>query len=331
MVFDVARAVDVLGIGRIALELGEDRGKRFADKICEHVEAAAVRHPDHEFTNTEFVAAVQDCFERRHQRLGALDAEPFGASVAPVEKPFEGLRLGQCPQDLFSYSGREDRAALTILELFLDPRPLGRCLNVHVLDADPAAIRLAQNRDDLAQAGALAAGQIGYKDLAVEVRLTKAVTAKVEFRIGTPLFQPERVEIGFEMAAHPVGADQLQRADRVVGSPAQRRFINSRSRCRPIADDRRFTLGPRRSAHLGEHRRNIIVHFREEPTPALVNAAGVFEKPCIELRNESGIRAGQKCRPVYISHNPDLNVTPAKAGVHGHWHLPQAGPRFRGG
>src|SRR5207248_883746 len=33
MVFDVAGAVNVLGIGRIALELGEDRGKRLADKI----------------------------------------------------------------------------------------------------------------------------------------------------------------------------------------------------------------------------------------------------------------------------------------------------------
>ncbi len=97
MVFDVAGAVDVLGIGRIALELGEDRGKRFADEIGEHVEPAAMRHADHEFTNTELAAAVQDRFERRHQRLGALDAEPLGAGVAPVEKPLEGLRLGQCP------------------------------------------------------------------------------------------------------------------------------------------------------------------------------------------------------------------------------------------
>ena len=49
MVFDVARAVDMLGIGRIALELGEDRGVGLADKIGEHVEPAAMRHADHVF------------------------------------------------------------------------------------------------------------------------------------------------------------------------------------------------------------------------------------------------------------------------------------------
>ena len=58
MVFDVARAVDVLGIGRIALELREDRGKGLADEIGEHVEAAAMRHADHEFADTEVAAAA---------------------------------------------------------------------------------------------------------------------------------------------------------------------------------------------------------------------------------------------------------------------------------
>ena len=143
VVFDVAGAVDVLWVGRIALELGENRGKRLAYEIGEHVEPAAVRHADHELTDTEFAAAVQDCFECRHQRLGTLDAETLGAGVAPVEKPLEGLRLGQSPQNFFFYTGRRDRAALSPLEFFLDPGPLGWRLNVHVLDADPAAIGLA--------------------------------------------------------------------------------------------------------------------------------------------------------------------------------------------
>ena len=103
MVFDVARAVDVLGIGRIALELGEDRGKRLADEIGEHVEPAAVRHADHEFADAELAAAAQDRLERRHQRFGAFDAKPLGAGVAPVEKPLEGLGRGQGPQNLFFY------------------------------------------------------------------------------------------------------------------------------------------------------------------------------------------------------------------------------------
>jgi hypothetical protein len=51
MVFDIARAVDMLGVCRIALELGEDRGEGLADKIGKHIEAAAVRHADHELAN----------------------------------------------------------------------------------------------------------------------------------------------------------------------------------------------------------------------------------------------------------------------------------------
>src|SRR5580704_3391530 len=107
MVFDVARAMDVLGVRGIALELREDRSKRFADEICEHVEPAAVRQADYELADAELVAAVQDCFERRHQRLGAFDAEPFGAGVTPVEKPLEGLGPGQSPKDFFPYGGGE--------------------------------------------------------------------------------------------------------------------------------------------------------------------------------------------------------------------------------
>src|SRR6201999_506093 len=135
MVFDVAGAVDVFGIGRIALEFGEHRGKRLADKIGEDVETAAVRHADREFANPKLAAATKDRFESRHQRLGAFDAEPLGAGVAPIEKPLEGLRLGQCLPNLFSYCGRKPRAALSPFKFLLDPGPLGVALNVHVLDA----------------------------------------------------------------------------------------------------------------------------------------------------------------------------------------------------
>ena len=91
MVFDVARALDVVGVGRIALEFGEDRGDGLADEIGEHVEPAAMRHADHEFADAELGAAPQDRFQRRHQRFGAFEAEPLGAGVTAVEKALEGL------------------------------------------------------------------------------------------------------------------------------------------------------------------------------------------------------------------------------------------------
>src|SRR5262249_24162007 len=91
MIFDVARAMHVLELGSIALKLGEDRSKGLADEIGQHVEPAAVRHADDEFSYAEFAAAAQDRLERRHQRLGAFDAEPLGAGVPTIEKPLEIL------------------------------------------------------------------------------------------------------------------------------------------------------------------------------------------------------------------------------------------------
>ena len=84
-------------------------------------------------------------FERRHQQLGALDAEPLGAGIAAVEKPLEGLGDGQDPQHLLFRGIGQARAAVAALEFLLDPLPLGEHLDVHVLDADPAAIDLAQD------------------------------------------------------------------------------------------------------------------------------------------------------------------------------------------
>ena len=46
MIFDVARAFDVVGLGRAALELVEDRPIGLGHDIGEHVEAAAMRHAD---------------------------------------------------------------------------------------------------------------------------------------------------------------------------------------------------------------------------------------------------------------------------------------------
>jgi len=86
---------------------------------------------------------------------------------------------------------------------------------VHVLDADRAAIRRAQDRDDLTQRGALAAEQVVDEDLAVEIGLAEAVAVVIELGKRPALLQAKRVEIGFEMTAHAVGADQIQRANRV--------------------------------------------------------------------------------------------------------------------
>ena len=208
-----------------------------------------MRHADHQFAHPQRRTAPQDRFQRRHQRFAALDAEPLGPGVAAVEKALEGFGDRQDFQDFLAVGRRQRRTALARLEFLLDPGALGRHLDVHVFDADLAAIGLPQHRDDLAQAGPLPPEHIVEKDFAVEIGLAEAVAAVIEFGIGPALVEAERVEIGFEVAAHPVGSDQLQGADRVGGRPAQGLGIECRSG-RAVAD-RAWSLrpgGPRNSA-----------------------------------------------------------------------------------
>ncbi len=182
-----------------------------------------------------------------------------------------------------------------MLEFLLDPLPLGEHLDVHVFDADPPAIGVAQDRDDLAQRRAFAAEGVD-EDLAVEIGLGKAPGMVVELVVRPALFQPQRVEIGFKMAAHPVGADQVQRADRIERRLLDRTLIG-RSACRRrrVQSEKRWQRArPGRAGPLGAARRRVVAEFGEKPAPALVDRRGVIEVARVQLGDEFGVGAGEK-------------------------------------
>ena len=62
----------------------------------------------------------------------------------------------------------------------LQPAPLLRVGDVHVLDADPAAVRVAQHAEDVAQLHQLLAGEAADRELAVEVPQRQPVPGDVE-------------------------------------------------------------------------------------------------------------------------------------------------------
>jgi hypothetical protein len=72
------------------------------------------------------------------------------------------------------------------------------------------------------------------ENLAVEVRLGEAVGARIELLVILLRLEAERIEIGVKVAAHPVGADQHQGADRIA-----RRLLQL-FRCRALASGRRL-------------------------------------------------------------------------------------------
>ncbi len=194
-------------------------------------------------------------------------------------------------------------SAVACLEFLLNPGALGRDLDVHVLDADLAAIGLPQDRYDLVQTRALVAEDVVQEDLAIEIGLAEPIAAVIQLRIRPALIEAERVEIGFEMAAHPVGADQLQRADRVGGRLAQCRRIGRLSpaasrHCRPAAPGLSQN-GGRSSASTADPSSPISVKNRRQLSST---EAGIVEKARIEIGNEPGVGASQKGCAVDISH-----------------------------
>ena len=55
------------------------------------------------------------------------------------------------------------------------------------------------------------------EDRPIEIGVGEAVGARIEFFFVLRRREPERIEIGVEMAARAIGADQHQRADRIAG------------------------------------------------------------------------------------------------------------------
>ena len=90
----------------------------------------------------------------------------------------------------------------------LDPAALLGVGDVHVLDADAAAVRVAQHAEDVAQLHQLLAGEAAHRELAVEVPQRQAVPGDVEVGVLADGVL-ERVGVGHQVAAGAVGVDQL--------------------------------------------------------------------------------------------------------------------------
>ena len=99
VIFHVARAFDVVGRGRAALELVEDGAVRLGHHLRQHVEPAAMRHAEHDLLHAERAAALDDLLQRRDHRFAAVEAEALGAGEFEVAEFLEALGLDQLVED----------------------------------------------------------------------------------------------------------------------------------------------------------------------------------------------------------------------------------------
>ncbi len=130
-------------VGDLALtcELVEDLRRWLADDVGQHVQAAAVRHADHDLFGAVASGALDQFVQHRDQRLAAFQREALLTDVARVHELLDALGRGQQVQDPAALLVVQFGSAAVGLQPLLDPALLLGLGDVHVLGADGARCR----------------------------------------------------------------------------------------------------------------------------------------------------------------------------------------------
>ncbi len=173
-------------------------------------------HAQHDFLHAEIAAALDDLLERRDQRFRAIEAEALGAGELGVAELLEAFGFDKLVEDRALALAGEGDLLVRAFDALLHPAFDLRIGDVHELDAERLAVGALTDRDDLAQRREFKAEHVIEEDLAVVVLVLEAVGTRIEFFVVLQLLDAERIEIGVEMSAHTVSADQHQRVDRIA-------------------------------------------------------------------------------------------------------------------
>ena len=203
VVFHIARTADVVGIGAAARKFVEDDLVRLAHDVGEHVEAPAVGHAVDDLAHAQLATVFDDRFERGDHAFAAIEAEALRADVFLAEERLVLFAADHCREDgLLAFLGELDRV-FGGLELVLQETAFFRIRNVHVFEADIAAIGCAQCVVELADLDPFEAEHAADIDFA---RFLSVETVPFERQVlgHFTMRQAERVEIGRKVAAHAI-------------------------------------------------------------------------------------------------------------------------------
>ena len=321
MVLHVARALDLVGLRRTALELVENGAVRLRHDAREYIQPAAMRHADDDLFDAEIAAALDDLLERRDHRLAAFEAETLRAGVLDLQEFLEALRLDELVENRLFAERRELDPLLAAFDAALNPAALIDVGDVHILDADLGAVGLPHDVDDLAHGehGMLGAERVVEIDGTVEIGLQEAVSRRQELGMILPLGQAQRIEVGGQMPAHAIGADERQGGNRVVGGAergggrqlgalglcllADRGLDDAvrgyRSSLRLIAEAvavgrRPVWPDPRRASRLLGDAGRVVAQALEESPPVSRDARGIAGIALVHFGEVGGVGAFEK-------------------------------------
>ncbi len=179
-----------------------------------------MRHAEHDFLQAHGAAALDDLFQRRDQRFAAIEAETLGALVLDVDELLEAFRLDQLLQDRLLAGRGEGDALVLSLDALLYPRLLLRIGDVHELDAERRAVGPFQDFQHLADGGVFEPQHLVDEDAAVIIGGREAIGFRRQLVVVLERFgEPQRIEVGMQVAAHAVGADHHDGAHRIARRP----------------------------------------------------------------------------------------------------------------
>ncbi len=216
MVFHIARAKLARALRVTALEFVEDLLVGLAHHSGQHVEATTVRHADNDLAHAKRAAALDDLLQRRHRRFTAIKAKALRAWIPFVQEAFEGFRFDQLGENRLLALIRERNALVRAFDPLLKPGLLFRIGNMHELDADGRTIGPLQDVEHLADRRMVQTKIAIDEDLAAHVFCTEAIAGRVQFRLFFGRVERKRVQLGGQVAAHAVGPDHHDRADRIL-------------------------------------------------------------------------------------------------------------------
>mmetsp|Transcript_28070 Transcript_28070/g.64824 ORF Transcript_28070/g.64824 Transcript_28070/m.64824 type:complete len:228 (+) Transcript_28070:2260-2943(+) len=187
-----------------AFELCEHLGKRFANHIHQHVQAATVWHSNHTIGDTKVNCSGYGCIYTDNGCLTTVNAKPFGRLVLRREEGLEGINLRQLLIDRHKLLLGRRHVAGT-LYLATDPINLSIVVDVHVLKPSLVAVdglELAKHITKCATSWKLANRDIHWL---LQVGLSKAMCLGVQ-RFGfqhsrrqelpdTPLMETEWIQV----------------------------------------------------------------------------------------------------------------------------------------
>jgi hypothetical protein len=190
VVLDVAGAplhLRVIG----AFELREQRLRRLAEHVDQHVQAAPMRHADHDLLHAPSAGLLDDVAEQRNHALAALERKALLADVAGVQVALDALGAGEALQQVAPVGVLEPAAGRGRLESALQPEAFLGIGDMPEFGRDRAAVDALEPGADVAETQPVRAAETGRREHRVIVRRTQPMETGIEFGQRLGLDEPE--------------------------------------------------------------------------------------------------------------------------------------------